>query len=83
MPTYLYEASQPGQGCPFCRGGFDWTQPLASAALAVCPRCGAGVRKVPPRIAIGRSRSTLDARAKAAGFKKLKKLGRGEYEQQY
>jgi len=41
------------------------------------------VRKVPPRIAIGRSRSTLDARAKAAGFKKLKKLGRGEYEQQY
>jgi putative FmdB family regulatory protein len=83
MPTYEYEASRAGQGCPFCRSGFEWTQSLDDAALTACPRCSAAVRKVPPRIAIGRSKSSLDARAKAAGFKKLKKLGRGEYEQQY
>jgi predicted nucleic acid-binding Zn ribbon protein len=83
MPIYTYEASQPGQGCPYCRSAFEWSQSLESAALTACPKCGAPVHKVPPRIAIGRSKSSLDARAKAAGFKKLKKLGRGEYERQY
>ena len=33
--------------------------------------------------AIGRSISSLDNRAKAAGFSKLKRLGKGEYEKQY
>ena len=83
MPIYTYEAVQPDLGCSFCRSGFEWTQPLENPALTVCPHCGAAVQKVPPRIAIGRSKSSLDARARAAGFTKLKKLGRGEYERQY
>lgn len=33
--------------------------------------------------AVGESKSDLDTRAKAAGFKKLKRLGKGEYEKMY
>jgi len=38
---------------------------------------------VPALAAVGASRSGLDDRAKAAGFTKLKRLGKGEYERQY
>jgi len=41
------------------------------------------IRKCIVAPAIGRSISSLDTRAKAAGFTKLKKLGKGEYEKQY
>lgn len=83
MPVYEYIAIDEGRGCDFCRAGFEQRQPLGSLPLAVCPRCRAPVRKQPSAVSIGRSKSSLDARAKAAGFSKLKKIGRGEYEQQY
>ena len=58
-------------------------QSLKEAALTACPECGAAVYRVIQPSALGRSVSALDDRAKAAGFSKLKKLGKGEYEKQY
>ena len=83
MPIYEYKAIDSAKSCDFCANGFDRFQPLDSAPTRNCPRCGAPIAKQIPHVAIGRSRSSLDHRAKAAGFTKLKKLGRGEYERQY
>ena len=51
--------------------------------LTVCPDCGAEVRKLFSAAAVGGSKSGFDDRAKAAGFHKLKRLGKGEFEKQY
>ncbi len=83
MPIYEYQACSPDRCCDMCHEGFDWLQSLDSPPLQHCPKCGAPVRKQIPHISVGRSQSSLDDRAKAAGFSKLKKLGRGEYERQY
>ena len=83
MPTDEYSAEKASKSCPLCRTGFECAQRLGEAPLACCPRCGAPVRKCVSLPAIGRSRSGLDDRARRAGFKKLKKIGRGEYERQF
>ena len=83
MPTYEYEARERDKSCEVCRDGFELTQTLTEEPLNSCPHCGSPVRKVVSLAAVGRSMSGLDDRAKAAGFKKLKKIGTGEYEQQY
>jgi hypothetical protein len=51
--------------------------------LRVCPRCGDAVRRVYSPPSVGRSQGAFDDRAKHAGFHKLKRLGKGEYEKQY
>jgi putative FmdB family regulatory protein len=82
MPLYEYVAA--GEtACPMCRDGFDVLQAVADAPLTRCPACGAPVRRAVSAAAVGRSRSGLDDRARSAGFHKLKRLGRGEYEKQY
>lgn len=84
MPTYTYEPREGAAGCDYCRDGFELVQAIgAPVPPEGCPRCAAPLRKVPPRIAVGRSGSGLDDRAKSAGFHKLKRLGKGEYERQY
>ncbi len=83
MPIYVYRARNPEKGCASCAEPFELIQSLREAPLAVCPECGAAVERVPTAAAIGFSQSNLDDRAKAAGFTKLKRLGKGEYERQY
>ena len=83
MPIYVYEAAEGERGCPACRAGFEEMQSLREPPLAKCPHCGARVERVPCAAAVGFSQSGLDDRAKAAGFTKLKRLGKGEYESQY
>ena len=83
MPVYVYEAAQPETSCPYCANGFETVQSIHDPRLAACPKCGAAVRRVIMAPAIGRSKSKLDDRAKAAGFTKLKRLGKGEYEKMY
>ncbi|MDA0577719.1 MAG: zinc ribbon domain-containing protein [Verrucomicrobia bacterium] len=83
MPIYEYKAKSATQSCPHCGAGFDLLQKLADPPLAICPQCGAPVSKQISAPAVGGSKSALDDRAKAAGFHKLKKLGKGEYEKQY
>ena len=83
MPIYEYSAKNASKSCPFCVTRFECTQRISEAPLTRCPLCSAPVVKLVSRPAIGWSRTGLDGRAKAAGFKKLKKIGRGEYEQQF
>jgi putative FmdB family regulatory protein len=83
MPIYVYQAAADGGGCEYCKDGFEIAQSISDSALTHCPLCGEAIRKSVVSIQIGRSQSGLDDRAKAAGFSKLKRLGKGEYEKQY
>ena len=83
MPVYDYEAREPESSCSHCVHGFECKQSIRDAHLTQCPVCGHPIRRVITAPAIGRSKSTLDARAKSAGFTKLKRLGKGEYEKMY
>ena len=83
MPTYEYEAVDPTKSCETCRKGFELVRALHAPPVTECPTCSAPVRKLISAPAIGRSASSLDDRAKNAGFTKLKRLGKGEYEKQY
>ena len=83
MPLYQYRAADPESACAHCAGGFEVLQSLSDAPVSVCPGCGAAVVKVFAPAAVGRSQSGFDDRAQSAGFHKLKKLGKGEYEKQY
>ena len=83
MPTYRYEAEDPERSCAACRGGFEAMHPIAGPRVEKCPECGAPVRRVICAPALGRSKTDLDYRAKRAGFAKLRRLGKGEYEKQY
>ncbi len=83
MPIYEYQVAEGAKGCPFCADGFERIQTLSEAKLEKCPECGAPVVRVISAPSLGKSQSSLDDRAKAAGFTKLKRLGKGEYEKQY
>lgn len=83
MPVYVYEARDENKSCQYCRDGFECQQRLSDAPLEHCPECGHGIRKAVVAIRVGRSVSALDDRAREAGFTKLKRLGKGEYEKQY
>jgi predicted nucleic acid-binding Zn ribbon protein len=56
---------------------------MADPPLEKCPECGAAVSRIVSRPSVGGSKSSLDQRAKAAGFTKLQRLGKGEYEKKY
>jgi putative FmdB family regulatory protein len=83
MPTYEYQATDPARCCATCRDKFELVRLLKDPPVTACPQCGAPVHKLISAPAIGRSASCLDDRAKNAGFTKLKRLGKGEYEKQY
>ena len=83
MPIYEYQVAEGAKGCPLCARGFERIQTLAEQKLEKCPECGAPVMRVISAPSLGKSLSSLDDRAKAAGFTKLKRLGKGEYERQY
>jgi len=83
MPVYRYEVKTGVAGCAHCHDGFEVTQSINDTRLAHCPQCGSVIVKTPVASTLGRSEAALDDRAKAAGFTKLKRLGKGEYEKQY
>jgi putative FmdB family regulatory protein len=83
MPIYEYKVEEGTEGCPFCRNGFEWFQKVSDSPLRKCPKCGASVRKLMSSFSVGFSQSGLDSRAKNAGFHKLERLGKGEYEKKY
>jgi putative FmdB family regulatory protein len=83
MPVYDYEAVSPEKSCPQCASGFETVQSIHDERLKACPACGAPIRRIISAPAIGRSKSKLDDRAKSAGFTKLKRIGKGEYEKMY
>lgn len=83
MPIYLYESLKEKSGCSHCQHSFEVIQSISMKALDKCPKCGGDVHRVPVAVSVGSSRSSFDNRAKSAGFSKLKKIGKGEYEKQY
>jgi putative FmdB family regulatory protein len=83
MPIYEYQTKDPAQSCPHCREVFDCIRKLSDPPLLHCPECGADIKKLISAPAVGASKSNFDDQAKSAGFKKYKKLGKGEYEKQY
>jgi putative FmdB family regulatory protein len=83
MPIYEYQAAQADRSCAHCVKPFEVLQKLSDPPLTACPRCGAALTKLVSPPAIGSSRSGWDAKARDAGFHKLKRLGKGEYERKY
>ena len=83
MPIYEYQAAKKEQSCPQCAEAFEVIQRMNDAPLSRCPKCGAPVQRLISAPCIGKSESSFDDRAKNAGFHKLQKLGKGEYEKQY
>ena len=83
MPIYEYRAVISEEACERCRDGFELLQKLSDSPLASCPDCGAEVKKQISAPAVGSSKAGFDDRAKSAGFHKLERLGKGEYEKKY
>ncbi len=83
MPVYDYRVRDGLAGCERCRDGFEVMRRLDEGPLRVCPVCGAEVVKLITAPALGRSKSKLDDRAKAAGFHKLKRVDQGAFEKLY
>ncbi len=83
MPIREYQAAAPEKGCEKCRDPFERLEPIAAPKLEHCPACGAKLVRLLSAPRLGASQSSFDARAKNAGFKKLQKLSKGEYEVKY
>jgi len=83
MPIREYQVNDPAQGCAACRRPFERLEGMQALPLDKCPVCGAPVSRLISAPTVGGSKSSLDRRASQAGFHKLKRLGKGEYEKQY
>jgi putative FmdB family regulatory protein len=83
MPIYEYQARKKSESCSHCREPFEHFHKAMEEPLEACPHCGAPLEKLISAPSIGLSKTGLDSRAKNAGFHKLKKLGKGEYEKKY
>lgn len=83
MPIYEYQAKDPYAACATCAQPFERYHHRGEAALTACPDCGTPVVKLISAPSVGASKSGFDDRAKSAGFTKLKRIGKGEYERQY
>ena len=83
MPIREYQVNDPVQGCADCRRPFERLERLQALPLDKCPACGAPVSRLISAPVVGGSKSSLDRRASQAGFHKLKRLGKGEYEKMY
>lgn len=83
MPLREYQASDPQQGCAKCREPFERLESASTPPLDKCPDCGASLKRLISAPAVGDSKSAFDSRAQQAGFHKLKRLSKGEYEKQY
>lgn len=82
-PIYEYTAADTNRSCAECRGALEVLQRMSDPPLKACPKCGAPVQRLISAPAVGASKTGFDQRAKSAGFHKLKRTGRGEYEKQF
>ncbi len=70
--------------CKLCRGELELTLAPSDPSPTDCPKCGQSIERLPnllaPQPKINRTPSSTEA--KAAGFKVMKRVGKGEYEAQ-
>ncbi len=83
MPIREYQASNPDEGCDKCRLPFEQLESISAPVLRNCPKCGAILTRLISALRLGASQTTFDQRAKNAGFKKIRKVSKGEYEVKY
>jgi len=83
MPIREYQVNDPARGCVACCRPFERLEGGQALPLEQCPACGAPVSRLISAPVVGGSKSSLDRRASQAGFYKLKRLGKGEYEKMY
>jgi putative FmdB family regulatory protein len=83
MPIYEYIARDLLKSCDYCKAGFEKLESISCPATEVCPECGNSVHRVISAPNVGSSQSGYDDRAKESGFHKLRKVSKGEYEQEY
>ena len=83
MPIYEYAAKDARKSCDYCKDGFEIIQSLTEDSLTACPECGHPIAKQISAPNVGASQSNFDDQAKSAGFSKLKKVSKGEYEKLY
>ncbi|MDO9541452.1 MAG: zinc ribbon domain-containing protein [Kiritimatiellia bacterium] len=83
MPIREYQASNPENGCDYCRNRFERIERLNEPTPLKCPQCGADLIRLISAPSVGASQTGADDRAKRAGFHKLKKISHGEYEKMY
>lgn len=83
MPIYEYQAKKKTKSCEYCSKGFEQLRKISDPALTKCPECNGPVEKLISTPSVGSSKSGFDDRAKNAGFHKLKRLNKGEYEKKY
>jgi len=83
MPIYEYIAKDAKRRCEHCRNAFEALRRVSDPPIERCPKCDAPVVKQISAPAVGASKSGFDDRAKASGFHKLERRGKGEYEKKY
>ena len=83
MPIYEYRAVDKKDSCRFCREPFEVLESVGAMSTSECPACKKPVRRIISAAAIGASESSADDRAQRAGFTKLRKISKGEYEKEY
>lgn len=77
MPTYTYIHTDKPNGKTF-----EAIQKIADLPLTACPECNKPCKRIPSRPnLLGKSKSDAGARAKALGFKQLKRQAKGEYKE--
>ena len=77
MPIYEYVAV--GQGCRYCKDGFEKIQTMSEDPLKTCPKCHGEIKKRPSRFSGGVD-TLSDGNLRDKGFTKLKRRGDGTYE---
>jgi len=70
--------------CKLCKGELELSLNSQDAEPWECPKCGQGIEPRPELSAPQRRvlRKPSSSEAKAAGFKVMKRIGKGEYESQ-
>ena len=83
MPIREYSAVDAEKSCPHCRDRFEVLETADADVTTRCPMCNHPVRRQFSSPAIGASQTGADDRAKNAGFTKLRRISKGEYEREY
>jgi putative FmdB family regulatory protein len=85
MPFYTYRPRDPNKSCKYCRDDFEIVQKITEDALQICPDCGNEVVRIifPARQSteVPTDKLLSDDNIKKHGFKKLRNVGGGKFDE--
>jgi putative FmdB family regulatory protein len=81
MPTYVYQAIDPSNGCESCGPGFERIERITADPSTVCPSCGIAIQRViqPTYFRQVQRVDMSDGRLEKLGFTKVVKDDDGKY----